>query len=185
MTVANVDGANLQLNSLVLEEIFTTQVREETPSWPRSWANFSLLQLYSHRNAWANLQLLGQPDTLLARQERLKAVIFQHYTRQCIGELYKILLTADLLGNPIGLVNNIATGVCRGALDREGGEIETLENTTATTRKLLHSESTFCCQVFDFFYEPGAAIIRDPTAGSDEGLLSLSLPNSRLCGDSL
>ena len=27
------------------------QVRK-TPSWPRSWANFSLLWLYSHRNAW-------------------------------------------------------------------------------------------------------------------------------------
>ena len=38
------------------------QVRK-TPSWPRSWANFSLLQLYSHRNAWANLHLLGQPGT--------------------------------------------------------------------------------------------------------------------------
>ena len=41
------------------------QVRE-TPSWPRSWANFSLLPLYSHRNAWANLHLLGQPNTFLA-----------------------------------------------------------------------------------------------------------------------
>jgi hypothetical protein len=34
----------------------------KTPSWPRSWANFSLLYLYSHRNPdgptcifWANL----------------------------------------------------------------------------------------------------------------------------------
>ena len=34
------------------------------PGWPRSWANFSLLSLYSHRNAWANLHLLGQPNTL-------------------------------------------------------------------------------------------------------------------------
>ena len=32
--------------------------------------------------------------------------------------------------------------------------------------------------VFDFFYEPGAAIIRDPTAGSDEGLPSLFPPFS-------
>jgi hypothetical protein len=38
----------------------------KAPSWPRSWANFSLLQLYSHRGAWANLHLLGQPDTFLA-----------------------------------------------------------------------------------------------------------------------
>ena len=41
------------------------QVRK-TPSWPRSWANYSLLQLYSHRNAWANLHLMGQPNTFLA-----------------------------------------------------------------------------------------------------------------------
>jgi hypothetical protein len=39
---------------------------KKTPSWPRSWANFSLLYLYFHRNAWANLDLLGQSDTFLA-----------------------------------------------------------------------------------------------------------------------
>jgi hypothetical protein len=38
----------------------------KTPSWPRSWANSSLLYQYSRRNAWANLHLLGQPDTFLA-----------------------------------------------------------------------------------------------------------------------
>jgi beta-glucosidase len=43
-----------------------TKVRK-TPSWPRSWANFSNIQLRSHRNAWANLHLLGQPDTFLAQ----------------------------------------------------------------------------------------------------------------------
>jgi hypothetical protein len=32
------------------------QVRQ-TPSWPRSWANFSLLWLYSHWNVWANLHI--------------------------------------------------------------------------------------------------------------------------------
>ena len=39
----------------------------KAPRWPRSWANFSLLQLSSHRNAWANLHLLGQPDTFRSR----------------------------------------------------------------------------------------------------------------------
>jgi hypothetical protein len=34
------------------------QVRK-TPSWPRSWANFSLLYLYPHWSARANLHLLG------------------------------------------------------------------------------------------------------------------------------
>jgi hypothetical protein len=31
----------------------------EVPSWPRSWPNFSLSQLHSHRNAWANLHILA------------------------------------------------------------------------------------------------------------------------------
>ena len=35
------------------------QVRQ-TLSWPRSWANFSLLELYPHGNAWATSHLLGQ-----------------------------------------------------------------------------------------------------------------------------
>jgi hypothetical protein len=38
----------------------------KTPSWPRSWANLSLLQLYSHRNAWANPHRLGQLYTFVA-----------------------------------------------------------------------------------------------------------------------
>ena len=38
----------------------------KTPSWPRSWANFSPLSLYSNRNAWANVHCLGQPNTSLA-----------------------------------------------------------------------------------------------------------------------
>ena len=29
----------------------------KTPSWPRSWANCSLVPLYSHMNAWANLHV--------------------------------------------------------------------------------------------------------------------------------
>ena len=37
------------------------------PGWPRSWANLRLLELYSHRNAWANLHLLGQPDAFVAQ----------------------------------------------------------------------------------------------------------------------
>jgi hypothetical protein len=49
----------------------------KTPSWSRSWANFSRLQLHSHRNAWANLhfwanltlfshQLPGRPSKATA-----------------------------------------------------------------------------------------------------------------------
>jgi hypothetical protein len=41
------------------------QVRK-TPSWHRSWANFSRLWMHSHRDAWANWHRLGQLDTFLA-----------------------------------------------------------------------------------------------------------------------
>ena len=37
---------------------FSPQVRK-TPSCPRSWANFSLSQLHSHRNVWANFASSG------------------------------------------------------------------------------------------------------------------------------
>ena len=37
---------------------------------PRSWANFSLLWLYSHMSAWASLHRLGQPKTLLGGDRR-------------------------------------------------------------------------------------------------------------------
>jgi hypothetical protein len=46
-------------------QFVTTKVRE-TPSWPGSWANSSPFSLYSHRNAWANVHLLGQPDAVLS-----------------------------------------------------------------------------------------------------------------------
>ena len=53
-----------------------------TPRWPRSRANFSLLlllehlellELYPYRNAGANLQLSGQPNTFLAAVRRRRA----------------------------------------------------------------------------------------------------------------
>ena len=54
---------------------FMPEVRK-TPCRPRSWANFSLLQLYSHRNVWANLRLLGQPNTFLAAGERQIDIVY-------------------------------------------------------------------------------------------------------------
>ena len=51
-----------------------------TPSWPRSWANFSLLQLYSNTNAWDNLHRLGRPNTLLSL--RFTAPGDVHYTAE-------------------------------------------------------------------------------------------------------
>ena len=46
-----------------------------TPRWPRSWASFSLSQLCSDRNAWANLHILGhQPNTFLVPEPGLPAL---------------------------------------------------------------------------------------------------------------
>jgi MFS family permease len=45
---------------------YTAQVRK-TPSWPRSWVNFSRLLLYSHRNAWANILTSFGPTQHLSR----------------------------------------------------------------------------------------------------------------------
>jgi hypothetical protein len=67
-----VDGCNGPHMAAVDEAEFQASVRGalrqvgETPSWPRSWANFSPLSLYSRRNAWVNLHLLGQPNTFLS-----------------------------------------------------------------------------------------------------------------------
>lgn len=41
----------------------------------------------------------------------LSSMIVSHYTRQAIAEVYKILGSTDLLGNPVGLFNNVASGV--------------------------------------------------------------------------
>ena len=49
----------------------------KTPSWPRSWANFSHLQLHSHRNCafWANLIAFSPKHVIEARLEiRAEAV---------------------------------------------------------------------------------------------------------------
>jgi len=45
----------------------------------------------------------GSSDELVSR-------ITTHYTRQGIQEVYKILGSAEFLGNPVGLFNNIGTG---------------------------------------------------------------------------
>ena len=50
------------LRSVDEHVVYPDQVRNK-PSWSRSWANSSLLELFSHRNAAASLGLLGQPNT--------------------------------------------------------------------------------------------------------------------------
>ena len=51
-----------------LETLLTEHLLQvtKTPSWPRSWANFSLSQLCSHRTARASLHKSSRPNTSLA-----------------------------------------------------------------------------------------------------------------------
>ena len=50
--------ANEEMASALGYAGYATKVRK-TPCRPRSWANSSLLQLYSHRNAWGQLASFG------------------------------------------------------------------------------------------------------------------------------
>ena len=50
--------------------VLARRVRK-TPSWPRSWANFSLSQLCSHRNAWASFRANLTPFSLKRYISRL------------------------------------------------------------------------------------------------------------------
>eukprot|EP01045_Picozoa_sp_COSAG04_P034937 COSAG04_NODE_7859_length_1056_cov_0.681296_1_plen_351_part_11 len=50
-------------------------------------------------------------ENVFSTQKQLMVGVTDHYTRQVVLELYKILGSADLIGNPIGLVTNLATGV--------------------------------------------------------------------------
>jgi hypothetical protein len=69
VTVTRAAGARLASPAAWRDNVLSArelrQVRK-TPKWPRSWANNGLLLLYSHRNAWAILHLLGQSNAFLA-----------------------------------------------------------------------------------------------------------------------
>jgi hypothetical protein len=58
-------GTRVKIKNIFVDTGTWPKVRQ-APSWPRRWANFSLLWRFSHRNARANLHLSGQPDNFLA-----------------------------------------------------------------------------------------------------------------------
>jgi len=64
---------------------------------------------------------------ITATSTQLREIFLKHYIRQGKLEVYKLLGTANFLGNPIGLVTNVSSGVK------------------------------------DFFYEPGQAIMHNPS----------------------
>lgn len=68
VTVGNVDGAQINLNTLLLQHAFTTE-------------------------------------------QELTSRISKHYYLQALREIYKIVGSFDIIGNPVSLVSNLGTGV--------------------------------------------------------------------------
>eukprot|EP01119_Soliformovum_irregulare_P006504 TRINITY_DN1859_c1_g1_i2.p1 TRINITY_DN1859_c1_g1~~TRINITY_DN1859_c1_g1_i2.p1 ORF type:complete len:1122 (-),score=340.89 TRINITY_DN1859_c1_g1_i2:94-2991(-) len=61
-------------------------------------------------NAPLRLNALIMEDAFL-KQDELVARMISHYKRQAFTEIYVVLGSADFLGNPVGLFNNVGTGV--------------------------------------------------------------------------
>ena len=53
---------------------------------------------------------LGLKDARLALPD-LQGRIFYHYRQEVLRQLYRVLGSADFLGNPVGLFTNVTSGV--------------------------------------------------------------------------
>jgi hypothetical protein len=76
LSLASVDCHSVGMYTVIVLSLLSLSTKmivvRKPPSWPRSWANFSLYSCVPTEMHWANLHLLGQPNTFLAR--RLVAV---------------------------------------------------------------------------------------------------------------
>lgn len=50
-------------------------------------------------------------ENILARQECLKETVIEHYKQAGISQIHKVIGSADFLGNPVGLVSTLGSGV--------------------------------------------------------------------------
>lgn len=84
---------------------------------------------------------------LVTTKDQASELVIKHYKRQGVLELYKLMGTVDLLGNPMGLVTGVASGVV------------------------------------DFFYEPGQALMTNPSElGTALGKGTMSLIGGTIGG---
>lgn len=72
-------------------------------------------------------------------RNELVSRILQHYKEQALSQIYKLLGSFDVIGNPISLVDNLGTGFTKNC----------------------------CCysyffSFFDFFHEPAQGIVKSP-----------------------
>lgn len=80
-------------------------------------------------DARLELNALGLKDARLTIPD-LEGRIFFHYRQEVLRQLYRILGSADFLGNPVGLFTNVSSGVAdifyepwRGVVQHGGSEL--------------------------------------------------------------
>jgi hypothetical protein len=80
------------------------------------WLGYALLQLIGIVGS----KLSGSPSFsfdqirkfhCFTTPERLKSQIIQNYIREVVLQSYKLVGSVDLLGNPIGIVENVGSGI--------------------------------------------------------------------------
>ncbi|MCO5559154.1 hypothetical protein L7F22_012747 [Adiantum nelumboides] len=82
-----------------------TFLRESGPFMQRS-----LMALFDIEGAPVQLKELSLARPL-ARWDAIRGMIVRHYTRQLLHEIYKILGSAGFLGNPMGFMKSLGSGV--------------------------------------------------------------------------
>ena len=75
------------------------------------------------------LNALAVSDIRLTLPE-LQSRIIYHYRREVLGQIYRVLGSADFIGNPVGLFTNVSSGVrdifyepWHGVVQHGGGEL--------------------------------------------------------------
>ena len=119
-TTVEVEDAELRTDYIAVagqridkRDFVAAQVRK-TLSWPRSWADFSLMQLYSHRNAWAvNLHILASltPFSLQGTKSKtnfVASIIFFAQTAALIGRSVNWFKFLDVSNSAAGADEVIA-----------------------------------------------------------------------------
>lgn len=69
-----------------------------------------LMALFDVERAPVQLRELSLAHPL-ARWDAIKGIIIKHYTRQLLHEIYKVLGSAGFLGNPMGFMQSLGSGV--------------------------------------------------------------------------
>lgn len=72
--------------------------------------NVLTMTLGNLENARLEFNALGLKDVKLSIPDLQQRIVY-HYRQDVIRQLYRILGSADFLGNPVGLFTNVSSGV--------------------------------------------------------------------------